>query len=64
MLNKNTKPSHAAGAMAGQNSGVCDGIRVAALFCLDFLFTFLSMKKVKAQRLERYSEHHIKHTNL
>jgi hypothetical protein len=31
---------------------------VAALFCLDFLFTFLSMKKVKAQQLEHYNEHH------
>jgi hypothetical protein len=32
-------------------------MRGAALFCLDFLFTFSSMEKVKAQRLERYSEH-------
>jgi hypothetical protein len=47
MLNRKTIPSHA-GAVEGQNSGVSGGIRAAALFCLDFLFTFLSMKKVKA----------------
>ena len=36
-----------------QNSEVCDGLWAAALFCLDFLHSFLSMKKEWAQWLER-----------
>jgi hypothetical protein len=39
--------------MAWQKSGVCDGLWAEAFFCLVFLFTFSSMEKVKAQRLER-----------